>query len=565
MDRRIFRELARHFFGRFFDKESLSPQGQPEAGVIQTLGLLMPPAGFVCLLTMMLRPQGWDLVGLRFLLICYSMVAMGVVMVFEWDALFPDRRDYLILTPLPLRVFPLFLAKMAAIAMFLAIFLVAINFLGVLFWPAVESQGNIISVMGTHFAIMAAAGLFSAFAIAALQGVLVTVFRGPAHRRISVLAQTAVMAVLIMCLILSPLMGSSIGQLCRTHSRLLRWFPGFWFAGLYEQLRPVVSHSPSARMASAGRVLAGLGAMAIRSIWISATIFVASFLPEYRSHARRMLETPEPSLKGPGWTRRTLGKAVRHLLRDPVEYGVFQFIGQTIARSLKHRLFLAAYGGVGAAVVVITLAADGSRLRTPLMLSFILISGLRAAFNFPSDLRANWAFQVSETNSVSAYVRATRKWVIVYAILPLFLLAAGIEAIRGPWTTAAFHFLFGMAVSMSLTEALFLGLRKVPFTCSHLPGKVNLVFLSVIYVFGFTLYSSYMAGLEEWLSSTPARAALFFLGTAGSLIALGRAREHMDGHGGWSGIRRRWQSGRPHPGSHGTIRRKRNARDPRSE
>src|SRR5215472_2222461 len=93
----IFATLVRHFFGRFFDKESLSPQGQPEAGVIQTLGLLVPPGGFVCLLTMMLHPQGWDLVDLRFLFISYSMIAMGIVMVFEWNALFLDRRDYLIL------------------------------------------------------------------------------------------------------------------------------------------------------------------------------------------------------------------------------------------------------------------------------------------------------------------------------------------------------------------------------------------------------------------------------------------------------------------------------------
>src|SRR5580693_1562394 len=123
-----FRELVRHFFGRFFDKESLSPQGQPEAGIIQTLGMLAAPSGFVSILALPLGFERWDLVGFRFLFICYSMIAMGVVMVFEWDALFPDRRDYLILTPLPLRTFTLFVAKMAALGMFLAIFVAAINF-----------------------------------------------------------------------------------------------------------------------------------------------------------------------------------------------------------------------------------------------------------------------------------------------------------------------------------------------------------------------------------------------------------------------------------------------------
>jgi len=250
-------------------------------------------------------------------------------------------------------------------------------------------------------------------------------------------------------------------------------------------------------------------------------------LPDYRSHARRALEAPEPSPRGPGRVRRTAGKAIRYLLRDPVEYGVFMFIGQTIGRSLKHRLFLATYGGFGAAVVVITLASGGNPRRAPLMLSFILISGLRAAFNFPSDLRANWAFQVSETSSVSAYVRATRKWVMVYAVVPFFLLVAGIEAIRSPWTGAAFHFAFGTAVSIVLMEALFLGFHKVPFTCSHFPGRVNLVFLSVLYVFGFTFYSSWMENLEEFLWATPVLAAFSFLAIGGSLVALGRAREHM--------------------------------------
>src|SRR5215471_7633557 len=46
------------------------------------------------LLMSVFNPQGWDLAGVRFLFICCSMAAMGVVMVFERDALFPDKLDY---------------------------------------------------------------------------------------------------------------------------------------------------------------------------------------------------------------------------------------------------------------------------------------------------------------------------------------------------------------------------------------------------------------------------------------------------------------------------------------
>ena len=43
------------------------------------------------------------------------MVVMGFVMVFEWDALFPDRKDYLILTPLPLPANSIFVGKVLAL------------------------------------------------------------------------------------------------------------------------------------------------------------------------------------------------------------------------------------------------------------------------------------------------------------------------------------------------------------------------------------------------------------------------------------------------------------------
>src|SRR5262249_33226463 len=135
----------------------------------------------------------------------------------------------------------------------------------------------------------------------------------------------------------------------------------------------------------------------------------------------------------------------------------------------------------------------------------------------------------SETSGVGAYVRATRKWVAVYAILPLFLSIAAFELALFPWTAALFHLAFGIMASVLLMELLFLDFRKVPFTCSHFPGKVNLVFLSVVYVFGFTLYSSYLASLEVWLGRTPLWAALFFLCAAAGLMALSRWRERSGG------------------------------------
>src|SRR5882724_12058483 len=157
---RTFILLIRHFFDRFFDTESLSPQGDPHANINQILGILAVPSGFFVLPFRPLGLWGWGLVVVRYIFLSISMILIGFIMVFEWGALFPDRRDYQILTPLPLRLSTLFLAKAVALGIFLGIFLLDVNFFGVLFWPAIDSGKNILNLFGTHIAAMLSGGLF---------------------------------------------------------------------------------------------------------------------------------------------------------------------------------------------------------------------------------------------------------------------------------------------------------------------------------------------------------------------------------------------------------------------
>ena len=510
----VFGTLVRHFFSRFFDTESLSPQGEPEAGVIQTLGILAAPGAFFVLLFRPLTLTGWSLVAVRYMFVSFSMTVMGFLMVFEWDALFPDLRDYQVLTPQPVRLSTLFLAKAAALAIFLSTFLVDVNFFSVLMWPGVDGGKDFFGILGAHVTAVLASGLFAALGAAALHGVLITCLRGWLYRRVSVIVQTLLMALLVMNLFLTPMMAFRIQWVALHHAGWLYWFPGFWFSGFYEYLRPATRNLP----------LRELGVFATRALCGAAGVFLLTFLPGYRGHARRALETTAPAAAGPGRLRSAFdGLMRRTLLRHPVEYAVFHFISQTITRSLKHRLFLATYGGFGAAFAVMTFGSGPSGLLVlPLTLSFILVSGLRAAFNFPAELSANWAFQLSEITGVEAYVAATRKWTVVCAILPVFLLMAPMEFACFPPAAALFHLAYGITTSVLLMEVMFFGFHKVPFTCAHLPGKVNLTFLAVIYIFGFSAYSSTMSRLEARLTQSPA-AALAFFGLAAILcIAVSR-------------------------------------------
>jgi hypothetical protein len=496
----VYRQLVRHFFGRFFDTESLSPQGDPQAGVVQTLGILAAPSAFFVLLFRPLSFWDWSLVGVRYLFVLYSMVVMGFVMVFEWDALFLDSRDHQILTPMPIRRRALLAAKASALAIFLAIFLADLNFFGVLFWGGIDGGRNLLSILGAHLTAVVAGGLFAALAIAGIHGLIATVFRGRLYRRVSVSVQTLLMFVLVMLLFVSPLLAGSMEWLVRTNHPFLYWFPGSWFIGFYEQLRP----------ATRSGLLRSLGSRALPALLIAGAVFVGTFL--WAPPA-----APPPAARG---RRRWI------TLRSPVQNAVFHFIGQSITRSVKHRLFLATYGGFGAAIAVFSLASGPEGLlRLPLTLSFVLISALRAAFNFPSELRANWAFQLAEIHTVAEYLKATRKWIVLCAIVPLFLLLAPMEFYFFSPGIALFHLAFGFTLSLLLTEVMFLGFRKIPFTCAHFPGKVNLCFLGVMYVFGFTTYSRTFAAFGQWLRACPAPAALFFMAAFGGLAALAWYRD----------------------------------------
>jgi hypothetical protein len=505
------RDLIRHFFDRFFDKEALSPQGEPEANVTQTLGLLAVPGAFIVLLLQMKSFRRWDLAEIRCFMLAFSMIVTGFLVVFEWDALFPDRRDYQVLTPLPIGLFAMFAAKAVSFGIFLGIFLADVNFLSTFLWPSIDSGNSALAIYGAHLAAVFLSGLFAATSMAALQGVLITILPAAAFRRVSASVQTALMGLLVMLLFLSPALATFLQSLIRHRSPWVYAYPPYWFAGFYERLRPAVHDA----------ALLQLGNLALWALAASIALFALTYLPGYRRHARKIIEAPQPSPSGPPrWKQAIAGWIDRRILRRPVQIAVFHFMNQTVTRSMKHRLFLATYAGCGGALAVFSFASNRhGPLALPLTLSFILISALRAAFHFPSELAANWAFQVSESRHVSDCLAATRKWIVVCAIAPLLALQSVMEFAFFAWPTALFHLAFGAALAVLLMEIMFFGFRQTPFTCSYFPGKVNLVFLTVIYILGFSIYSVTMASLEAWLTANPVAAA-GFLTAAAALTAL---------------------------------------------
>jgi hypothetical protein len=68
-------------------------------------------------------------------LIATTMVVVSLFSVLCWDSIFPDKRDVLVLAPLPIRANTLFRAKLAALIAALSLSVVSLNVFSGLVWP----------------------------------------------------------------------------------------------------------------------------------------------------------------------------------------------------------------------------------------------------------------------------------------------------------------------------------------------------------------------------------------------------------------------------------------------
>ena len=110
-------------------------------------------------------------------LIATTMVVVSLFSVLCWDSIFPDKRDVLVLAPLPIRANTLFRAKLAALIAALSLSVVSLNIFSGLVWPFLFSATNgggyfgAIRSLAAYWITMAVAGLFMFCCVLGVQGV----------------------------------------------------------------------------------------------------------------------------------------------------------------------------------------------------------------------------------------------------------------------------------------------------------------------------------------------------------------------------------------------------------
>jgi hypothetical protein len=507
--RDLFVVLLRHFFGRFFDNELVSGgEGDTSASFAKIIGVVAAP-GLVCFWLMPKYsvlayepPAVAEAASLpdKLLFLTFSMVIMGFVTVLEWDALFPDRRDFTILIPLPIRLESIFSAKIISLCAFVLVFFAAANAFSIFLYPFIAMRATstfwgVMYRMFVHAEVILAGTAFVFFFFVALQGLLINVLSFRAFKRVSTYIQLIAVFALLMMLLLSFDPHSLLHS--GKHRELLYYFPPMWFLGLYESLL----REPEP--------LAGSAAIAVRALWLVIGTSAVTYLLAYKRHVKRSLESEDILDVVPAWIgNRLCAFADRFVIRNPLEQASFYFTSKTIVRSRKHWLYLAAYAGVGFALVVQGLIGSSSKLSllsVPLILSFFLLSGMRFVFTLPAELRANWVFQLSEADGRKECLAGVRKAMFLFGVLPIFGALLPVYIFMWGWAAALFHTYFDVTLSILLIELLLLKFHKIPFTCSYLPGKANITALWFVYWLGFATYAYSMASLEAWILQSAVR------------------------------------------------------------
>ena len=150
-----FRVLYREFLFRIVDLELLSPhaKGDSQGLISQFVSLLVffsmclaLAAGFWAANFRNDRvPPIMQLLSaatMEHFLIATTMLVVGLFALLSWESTFPDRRDVLVLGPLPVRARTMFLAKVAAVASAMGLSILALHLFAGLAWPLALAQYN---------------------------------------------------------------------------------------------------------------------------------------------------------------------------------------------------------------------------------------------------------------------------------------------------------------------------------------------------------------------------------------------------------------------------------------
>jgi hypothetical protein len=504
------RKLARVFFGRLFENDFFSSSTAATSNLMFVLALVAVPgvmsSGMQVFTWAALRASarrlGDPLIVERALLafqssyLAVDMAVAFVVTMMVWSSLTPDRKDALVLGPLPVTTREQAQGRLLALLRFVGLFALALSVPTAIAFNFVSGGAETVLripqlVAGHVVAVLLATG-FVFFLLLNTQLVLAALFGPRAVRFIALPLQLASIGTVIAALAWARDFGRAlVGDVPDG----MLWHPLAWFLGVYRWI--------------GGDDRAIFAALAWRGVIASAAMIGFALAVYPRAYERCLRNVITMDGRTTGLISRRWSTAVnmilRPLLRTPMQRGLAAFMLATLSRSHTHRFLLGIYFGV-ALLIALPIAdrllqpPDTDTLRyawfaIPLGFMFWLICGTRVALMMPMEPVANWVFQLTEPVDKRRMLTTVVTVMAFVTCVPIAALTASVLLVLGHATMAATVFLIVILAGLCQIEALTVTMKNVPFTCTYLPGQLRLRFFWPFY---FYLWLTIVFRLTDW-------------------------------------------------------------------
>jgi hypothetical protein len=524
---RPFVRMVRLFIARIFHGGGDADSEGLDLSVGLVLSLLALPGGFVSIL--LFNKYGSLLQWMRgatevdpyavavpdeYFFIVLSMVVTGVLAVWRWDSIFPDRRDYLNLAFLPISTRTIFFANLAAMLFLVGLLAVDVNAASSILFPLVVGATQNTFVFFLKFAAVHAltvvlASIFTFFAVLSVLGLLMAVLPHSIFRRIFTYARAIVVISLVTLLSTSFAASEELQRLAQSPHSWIRFLPSAWFLGLCQMLR-----------GRADPALAALGRLALPALGLVIVAAILVYAAGYRRYFVRIAEmtatetAPIRARPKLSWLGTVLDRLV---LRTPVQRGCFYFVWKTLFRSEPHRLVLAGIGGLGMVLAAQALqrtfesesglnrALSADALSVPLILIFCVVVGLRLVFEIPVELRSNWIFRLMLDAGKHECEPMARKLILTSVLPWLGLIAFPIYTYFAGWIVGLLHTGLIVTWCILLTNAVLVRFRKLPFTCAFPLFQQHSIVTLLGWIMAFLAFAILTPEFESWALLDPIR------------------------------------------------------------
>ena len=512
--------LTRHFLGAMFDFGVLS-----EAGADSLKHLFAGSiGGFVAAAWLMVviyvnkylvlwfqptpEPYRRALLGDDMFMLGAPMLVGAFVTLLVSGSLFPDERDFRILGPLPIPRSVVFGAKMAALVLFVGGFIaVTLASIAPLFLLTARNpwgEHHFAARLAAWLVASAAAATFAILAVTAATGLMGLLRASARLQAVTTSVRSLAIGALVLCVPLVPRLSDAGGDLADGAAWLLL-VPPAWFVGLER----VLAGAPQPWFGT-------LAIIAVASLTMAALLVAALYTVLFRHFERLVLRPP---IVAPV---REAGNRQRPAALPPGYLAVRLFTAATLRRGALHQGVLVGLAGCGFGIALNGLmggSGASAAFWAPFAVMFACGLGVRSSLVLPVEHRANWIFRMTENESTRAdELRAMDDVAIAFVVVPAVAASLPILWPVLGWQSLVAALTIG-TVGLLTVHAVLLDWRRIPFTCSYLPGKR---FVAQSFFLGIGAYLLFVAA-GEWLLRTAVGSAA----GAGAVIALGLAAAYM--------------------------------------